>query len=74
MENEDTVDKLDHLADQAVETTEDVADVASAVVEQTKEVAENFTTAIEQALRHRPVATLAGVLACAFVVGALWKI
>jgi hypothetical protein len=40
----------------------------------TEEVAENFTTAIEQALRDRPVTTLAGVLACAFVVGALWKI
>ena len=50
-----------------------VADQARDYGDQAQEVAKQVRPFLEKSLREKPMATLAGAAALAFVLGALWK-
>ena len=77
----------DRLRDMADATSEKVKDAASSAQDmagrvanqardygdQAQEVAKQVRPFLEKSLKERPMATLAGAAALAFVLGALWK-
>jgi ElaB/YqjD/DUF883 family membrane-anchored ribosome-binding protein len=74
MANEDAVDRLDHLADRAVETADDIADAGSDVAQRATKAVDDFSAALERSVHDQPLLTLGAVLACGVFVGALWKL
>ena len=77
-------DRLRDMADATSETIKDaarsaqdkagrVADQARDYGDQAQEVAKQVRPFLEKSLKERPMATLAGAAALAFVLGALWK-
>jgi len=77
-------DRLRDMADATSETIKDaarsaqdkagrVADQARDYGDQAQEVAKQVRPFLEKSLREKPMATLAGAAALAFVLGALWK-
>jgi ElaB/YqjD/DUF883 family membrane-anchored ribosome-binding protein len=77
-------DRLRDVADTTSENAKDAAssaqDMAGKVADQAREYADQAQEAVKQvrpylekSLKEKPMATLAGVAALAFVLGALWK-
>ena len=60
-------------ADNAQEKFDQVADQAREYAGQAQDAIKQFKPYVEQSLKDRPMATLAGFALVGFVLGALWK-
>ena len=66
-------DQFRNAADDAQEKLSKAADQAREYAGQAQEAAKQFKPFVEQSLKDRPMATLAGFALVGFVLGALWK-
>jgi hypothetical protein len=68
-----TIEQLQRVAQNADEIADRAAEQARVYVEEAQELAKNFRPYLGQAMKERPMATLAAASAIAFALGALWK-
>jgi ElaB/YqjD/DUF883 family membrane-anchored ribosome-binding protein len=68
-----TSEKVKDAASSAQDMASRVADQARDYGDQAQEVAKQVRPFLEKSLKEKPMATLAGAAALAFVLGALWK-
>lgn len=67
------LDQVETVSAQAERMAGAVADQAEETAQKVQEVASTVDATVRQALKDQPMATLAGVAALGFVLGALWK-
>jgi ElaB/YqjD/DUF883 family membrane-anchored ribosome-binding protein len=68
-----TGEKLKATAADAQKMAGDIADQAKQYGEQAQDMAGELTKFLEKSVKEKPIQTLAGIAALAFVVGAIWK-
>ncbi len=74
MTDDDTLAKVDRLADETGIVAEKVGRVTEDVIDKGFEISRNFTTELENAMRQEPIKTLAVAAGVGFLVGALWRV
>ena len=74
MTDDDTLAKVDRLADETGIVAEKVGRVTEDVIDKGFEISRNFTTGLENAMRQEPIKTLAVAAGVGFLVGALWRV
>lgn len=71
--SDDMSEQFRNVADDAQERLGWAADQAREYAGQAQDAAKQFKPFVEQSLKDRPMATLAGFALAGFVLGALWK-